>query len=421
MRVLELNDAGLRLCDGQSVIVESPGLAALHDRKLLTGSAARARKRIDPRRSHDRFWYQLDAGLDRAMAEARSAADLAHRQLVDIGAPLSEADLLVAAPGTYTAGQLSLALGLLKAAGARVQGLFDPAVAAARTLTDTARVIHVDVQLHRFCITLLSGGQTLEILDLVEHKPGLAVIEDRLAEAFAAAFVRQSRFDPLHDATTEQRLYDAMPSWLASLSLAPSMVCDLDLGPRRVRAGVEATALKQALSGALDVLAERLNKHLQAGQTSVLLSDRAAAIPGLAGYWPEATCLTPVEMAKRAIEVAQDIVGDPQQLPWVRRLPARTTGTGTTRIASTPEPTHVLLDAHAHALNGQSPSPLATWLPGAPGVICREQGVWQLIDVNSEHVRINGAGSGKPATLRIGDLIEHAGRQIQLIRVEPAS
>ena len=33
----------------------------------------------------------------------------------------------------------------------------------------------------------------------------------------AAAFVRRTRFDPLHEAASEQRLWDGLPGWLAAL------------------------------------------------------------------------------------------------------------------------------------------------------------------------------------------------------------
>jgi hypothetical protein len=50
MRVLELNDLGLRLFDGETVVFSSPGHAALDGKALLTGDADRVACAREPHR-----------------------------------------------------------------------------------------------------------------------------------------------------------------------------------------------------------------------------------------------------------------------------------------------------------------------------------------------------------------------------------
>ena len=38
------------------------------------------------------------------------------------------------------------------------------------------------------------------------------------AHTIAETFVRRTRFDPLHDGASEQRMFDALPGWLARLA-----------------------------------------------------------------------------------------------------------------------------------------------------------------------------------------------------------
>lgn len=415
MRVLELNDAGLSLRDGQQLLAESPGYAALDGKRLLVGEDARARLRIDPRRCNDRFWYQLDASLPAPMAEARSAADLAHAHLQSFGAALTAEPLLIAAPGSFSAAQLGVLLGLLQALGARAQGLFDPAAAAASGVETEAQVVHVDVQLHRFVFTVLGGEQALDRVRVVESKPGLSVVRDRCAAVLAQSFVRQTRFDPLHSARTEQLLYDQLPAWLNTLAHTPTAVLEIEAGGRTHRATVDAADLAEAIGEPLRDLADTLRPLRQVAASTVLLSARAATVPGLAAALAPATVLDASAAARGALTHAARIASDTPELPWVTRLPRTAAPRGV--AATVASATHVLVGASARPLPRERPLPLSSWLPGAPGVVLRHEGEWRLDGAQGGQVRINGEPARADHTLRLGDRIVSAGAEVRLIEV----
>lgn len=417
MRVLELNDAGLRICDQAGVLANSPGYAALDGKTLLVGDAARERHRIDPRRSHDRFWYQLDAILDKPMAEARSAADLAHAHLKSLGSALCEEPLLIAAAGSFTPAQLGLCLGLLQAVDAKVLGLLDPAVAAASQVETLGQVIHIDVQLHRFVLTILAGDRALERQRIQEHKPGLAAVQDRCAAVCAQAFVSQSRFDPLHNANTEQLLYNALPEWLDALSRSSNAVLELASGGKRHRATVDRADLVEALGSRFKELSAIVQPVLQQQPTTVLLSARAAQIPGLAALFPGAVLLDALSVAQGALMHASEIESDASELAWVTRLPRRAVS-GPVHPVRAGRASHVLIGAQAHPLPPSAqPLALSSWLPGAPGLVAAVEDGIRLESVGGGGVRVNGQVAKDSQKLYLGDRIAAAGQEVRLIEV----
>lgn len=418
MRVLELNDAGLRISDARHVLVESPGYAALDGKRLLIGHAAGALLRIDPRRCHDRYWYQLDAALPAPMAEARSAADLAHAHLRSLGEALTAEPLLVAAPASFTPAQLGVLLGLLQALGARAVGLFDPAVAAASRAETQSQVVHVDVQLHRFVLTVLRGNATLDRQRVQEHKPGLVAVHDRCAAVFAQAFVRQTRFDPLHSARTEQLLYDQLPSWLAQLANAQSAVVELESGGRSYRATVDTDDLATALSERLRELAEDLSQITRAQPSTVLLSARAALVPGLAAALTPAFTLDDHAPVQGALEHLAQIRSDTPDLPWVTRLPRRAASSASNAGVKDVLATHVLVGHRALPLPAAGqPTALASWLAGAPGLVIRGTDELRLEAAQGSSVRVNGQPAQAVQVLNLGDRISAGGVDVRLIHV----
>lgn len=427
LRILELNDIGLRLFEGDTLLLDSPGCAALDGRHLLTGDPAQARQRLDPRRANDRYWYALDCPLTPPLGEARSAADLAHAQLGAMGAALTELPLLLAAPASFSPAQLGVLLGILQALGARAVGLVDSAVAAASTVVVGTGCVHVDVQRHRILLSVLGGEPALGSERMQELKPGMIALQDRCAATVAEVFVRHARFDPLHSATTEQALYDRLPAWMADLAANAQTVLELDTGGRTHRVGLGREALQAVLAERLRVLVQAIHSAAaQAGHApaaSVLLSDRAALLPGLVEMLDDAQVLDVTAVARGAGAHQALICTDSTELPWVNRLPrrvavqAQATRTAV-RVAATP--THALIGHQARALpaSGQVQA-LAAWLPGAPGLLRTEAEGPVLLDAHRSPVRVNGTEAESRQLLRSGDRLTCEGQDLRLIVVLP--
>jgi len=422
MRVLEFNDAALSLADADRVHATSPGFAFVDGRKLLFGEAARQQFRAQPRKTQFRYWYQLDqAPLDSPFGEARSHADLAWTQLSGIQANGGDGALLLAVPASFDTGQLSLLLALARAAKLNAVGLVDAAVAAASTVDAKPTMLHLDVQLHRWWLTRMragteiarSGGEDLS-------KPGLLAVWDACAGVIAEAFVRQTRFDPLHSAATEQALYDRLPNCLAQFGRGAAVTLELPAGLRSHRASLPA----DALNGALAALSSRLASGVaaavtDAAQTAVLLSARAAAVPGLAdaitaacGVRPQP--LDPLAPTRGALLHAARIRADGEALPFVTRLPARgpvIADATPEPVLAAPQPTHLLLDDIASPL----PSRAGHGESQVLGLRLRvDNGRYLLID---GALRIDGRAPAESAPLATGQLIETASGALRVIHV----
>jgi hypothetical protein len=417
MLVLECNDAGLRLSDAGGLREHSPGFAALDGAEVVVGEAARRRARLHPQRAHHRYWYLLDQQpLDPPLGRARSVADLAWMQLSALRAAAGDDELLLAVPGSFSAAQLALLLGLCRAAALRAVGLVDSAIAALSTLAVDTPVLHVDVQLHRFWLTRVdadgdelrrSGGSDLA-------KPGLTAVWDAAAGVIGEQFVRQTRFDPLHSAATEQQLYDALPGWLEAFAHSAAQTLELDSGTRIQRAHVDRETVQAALRPLLGRVVAALRGAWEPG-VRVVLSDRAAAVPGLCALllaeWPAAPApllLPATAAASGALAHAAVIRSSEAALPWVTRL-ARRTENAPPAAAEAPAPTHLLANDVAVPL-----SPAAAARAGLR--IERRGAHWWLLPVAG--LQCNDAAVGEPRALRIGDCLRLAQRELRLIRVE---
>ena len=329
---VEVNDAGLiALVAGASrPLPASPGVALIDGGRLLVGTEAAERARIQPLSVHDTYWDRLDtapAGLP--FPEDLRRADLAHAQLAALrdaaGPKITEAFLAV--PGFYTPDALGLLLGVARAAGLPVVGLVDAAVAAASLGHPGETLVHLDLTRHRSVATAIVQGNGLARTRVVaEEGRGWAAYEETVAGAVAAQFVREARFDPRHAGTTEQALYDALPGWLDELSVRQTVPAVLRAGGREhaielTRASVEAAAgdLLRGLVGQVGAL-----KPTGAPAT-VLLSHRAA-LPGLADRLRGLADMTLVELASSAavsgtIQHKDRLRHSGDALPFVTRLP----------------------------------------------------------------------------------------------------
>ncbi|MDE2148852.1 MAG: hypothetical protein KGJ55_03240 [Gammaproteobacteria bacterium] len=398
MVVIEFNDAGLIVADGGGLKLESPGYAVAEGRELWVGSPARARARLNPRRTHNRFWYQLDQQpLDPSIdGGARSSADLAYAHLQSLRGAAGDAPVLLAVPGAYDNTQLGLLLGIVRATGLHPIGLVDAAVAAASTVVTHPLCLHLDAQLHRFVLTRLAGGARVARGRADEiAKPGLAALHDAFVAAIADAFVRQVRFDPLHGAHVEQALYDRLPGWLTALSDAPRSTLEMPAGGRSHRASLPREVLSEAVAEAYRQIVAGIAGAVggaDRANVSLLVSHRIAALPGLIERIERecgvaCTRLDPLAVTRGALVNADRIRSDGEALAYVTRLPGRT----------------------AAAAQRAAPATAAR-------IRLRDGRLWLECEAGAD-VRVNGAPIEAPRALARGDRIEIGGQELRMMSI----
>lgn len=228
---LELNDAGITAvregARDRLTAPESPGYAIVDGAAIVTGVEARSRARLRPRFTHTRFWDVLDTTpLSRPFPSTLTRADLAHAHLKKVWESVREedgaGDAMLAVPGWYSLEQLGLILGMARACGMTATGMIDSALAAAAGVSEASarshvHVVHLDAHLHRVAAArILRDEQLVREDTVVDDTVGLIPLYDAWATFVAQTFVRQTRFDPLHSADSEQSLYDGLPGLLES-------------------------------------------------------------------------------------------------------------------------------------------------------------------------------------------------------------
>jgi hypothetical protein len=456
----DLGDGGLLgLAEGGGVFGPSPGCALVLGEGLLLGGEALRRCRLSPRLVASDFWARLDtAPLGPPFPEGLSSADLVHAHLEHLWkkAKAGTDEVILAIPGVYDERQLGVLLGITHSLAMPVGGLVDAALAGASAGFRGERLIHVDLGLRRAVVTEIRQGASLvrERVALIDRW-GLDEIHDAQMRGAAEAFVRRERFDPLHDAATEQQLFDRLPPLLAALARDGRTTLSLSTAGHEVAVDLTRTEAEEWTATFARELSQQVSLLKEPGEpTSVLVSSHAARLPGLVA------CLAAIRGVEVEMLSAQAAaVGGLRQraairspggaLRLVTRLPRpegpkKAAVSEAAVIPPTPSeavpaarsgrrPTHVLVDSVARAITseplvvGTAPAVGARGLrlegeiAGVSRAHCRlfESGGASLVeDLSTFGTFLNGERVPGRAVLAKGDRIRVGSPGIELLLIE---
>ena len=371
-RAIEINDAGLVVADATGILAVEPGYALVEKGRITTGSQAYGQARLKPRQVSNSFWTNLSLEDGSAGVEGvPNSAELAYEQLGALWSKFAAStdDVLLVVPGHYGPAELGLLLGLAEECAVPVRAMVDAAVAASHRPYPGRELLYVDAGLHRVSVTALAQGDDVSVRSEQRlDTTGLAGLDDLLARRVAEMFVFASRFDPFHDAASEQLLYDRLPEWLASLHEQGSAVLALPRGAEEVEVQIERGQLLKVALGFYKALLQLIAQTREAGSGLVVqLSDRLARLPGVMGELArlddaEIVGLAPGHAACAALEGFRAVDRSGQvkllrRLPW-RAEPAAAGGQAEEIVAApiaaadTAVPTHVVYRGVAYPVDG---------------------------------------------------------------------
>ena len=443
-----INDAGISVLDPERVLYREPGFALLEDDELTTGIRAFENARVKPRRIQNHFWSDLRTEpLPDRRFQHLSAADLVSQHLEQVWAQVSSAgDRLVVAVPPYMKGEnLGLFLGIANELGVPVVGLVDASVAATRRRYEGAVPAHVDLGLHVVMLSRLSqnGQVRLERSEVIETS-GLMALFDAWIRIIADAFVKQSRFDPLHTAETEQLLLDRLNGWLAKAASGDKVLLDVEFRGISHTAELESLDLISAAAPVYQRIASQLRAIYRAEETpAIQLSERAARMPGLADMLAarvggEVFLLESGATARGLLSRCRDMqrgeggVSLVRALPWDQSAIRIETRESPTAVGM---PTHLLFRDTAYAINstqlslGSQPAPGERWvdlqgdMPGVSRKHCSlvsRNGQCVVEDYSRYGTFLNGHKIDGSAVLQVGDLLRVGtpGHELRLITTE---
>lgn len=435
---IDLNDAAITVVGGNGELTRVPGYALAGPGGMLFGHEAWKHARLHPRQSMNDFWRELsEEPLSSALKDYRSSADLVHAQLEQLSAdfPAALDAVIFAVPAYWTPAQLGLLLGIAQELEIPVRGLVDSAVAATRREYTGRELLHLDMSLHELTITQLKQDGRITLGDRWSMNGfGVVTMERLCAEFFAKRFVESTRFDPLHDAASEQNLYENLYSWLAQLGRQTSLQLSIEFGGNEFSTKIEKNSLQEVLGEKFAPVIQQLRSSLTAGTAfAIQVDQRLAQFPGLLesisrlsqvvvfvlepgaaawGVFHRAGCFAE---PRAGVSLSTALPWDQNPVPFDGMpddaLP--------NRADSQQNPTHLLFRERAYPLGKQAFN-IGTELPGSEygvrvpegnGISRRhcsisvgEHGV-ELVDHSRYGTRLNGHAIDGSAILHVGDVL----------------
>jgi hypothetical protein len=295
---LELSDAGIMVAGGEPVRLlkiegkqlESPGVAIPEKKHLLVGKTAAEKAHLLPLQVLNRFWDQLNTTpLEQKSRHAQNHAEIACAHLAHIWDKVKAHgnEVFIAVPDYFGREQLGLILGMAQELSIPVKGLISLAVATSSKPYPNAMLLHLDIHLHRFEVVYLRQGERLSReTPVAVQEIGLEPLYRSWVESIAAEFVRTTRFDPLHRASSEQELYNRLADALKIFKRQESFIFEISNGKHNYRITLFRELLIQkskAIYAEIGRLVERLRAEhgKNNSQTVLQLTHRITCLPGL--------------------------------------------------------------------------------------------------------------------------------------------
>jgi FHA domain len=334
---IDLNDRALSVCSQGRVLTGAP--AARHWRELAQESSP--------------------SGRTLELITADLSARLREHP------PPQGARVWAAAPAVLGPTALGLVLGAARTL-APIEGFVDAAVASAAALGLDRPALAVELGLHHVAVTQLDfAGQIRRRRVASNHRGGLLDLYRQWLTLLGEIFVKRTRFDPLHDAASEQRLSDLLPSLTAEVERTGSATAVLDSRGRRLEVPISQDQLAEAARPFYRQLLTLLHSLRPAGAPVALLMPQALIeLPGWRPLLSEFSGCELILLGDGFAGCALSVLDLPpaapatQTVPLLRRLPAQRHDSAVLladrelieRDTQRSQPTHVLVGARTVVL-----------------------------------------------------------------------
>lgn len=435
-RIIELNDRAIQVGDESGIFITSPGFALVEDKLVELGEQAEKQARLKPTSSYNKYWQQLSLDpLPRGMP-FRHYADIAHAHLSHLAETGQiESDVIFAVPASYSRDQLSILLGLARHSPLNPVGLVDSALAASLAVARARTVIYADLQLHQVVLTRLRHADEQLQTESVIQIPGVGSqsFMDLMMQIATRQFIEQCRFNPQHNAESEQQLYNALPAWLKQDQVDENLLLELNSGGNTYNAKMPRESLVSSLGGHYGQIRRQIETLAGDHAPQLILSRALGDLPGLraamSGY--DVVIVEPESVTQTCLEYRQLISGGEQGLQRVTALPSNYSE-AVAITARGHRPTHIL---HGHRalplgnlqirngkrVNGHGTGEISIEAQGLPeqlGRIRREQdGIY--LDSGEQEFFINAEKRRGRHKLELGDTIQFSagGDSLSVIEV----
>jgi hypothetical protein len=446
---IELDDRAVAFARDGQVLSTAPSAVWDGSTGDLPGASAWNALRRHPTATSTRH---LGALLSHAPPSDRAVALVAAELIRRLAAQPPNADerVWIAAPARAPESGLSALLAITRSLSLPVDGFVSAAVASVAALGLEQAAIVLELGLHHTAATFVDrdGSQLRRRRTVLSERSGLLAFYQGWLELVSTTMVKRTRFDPLHDAATEQRLFDSLATWAREAERAGSVNAVLTKGTERFEVTLTRDQFARAGRNLHRDILTLLHELRPAGAPVALVAP--AAIGNLPGLREELDLFVGCELLTipdghaaasiSTLELPQRASAEPvrllRRLPWsARELRGERVMLGQTRAQSAP-PSHLLLDGHVFALGngplvlGRAPTgprtlELAEGLAGVSRRHCTlvSQGDEViLVDHSAFGTFVNGERVAERVRVRSGDRVRvgDPGVEISLIAVSEA-
>ena len=449
---IELDDRAVSFARDGRVLSSAPSAVWDGTTGELPGANAWSGLRRHPTAASTRHLGSL---LSQAVATDRTvalvAAELVRRLAAQ--APLPEERAWVAVPARASTQGLSALLAMARTLSLPVDGFVDSAVAAVAALGIERSAIVLEVGMHHAAATYIDrdGAQVRRRRTVMTERSGLMSFYQGWLELVSTTMVKRTRFDPLHDAATEQRLFDSLAGWAREAAEQGSANAVATKGAERFEVALTRDQFAQTAQSLHREMLRLLHELRPAGAPVALV------VPSIIGHLPglraeleqfvdcELVSLPDgfAALAVSRLDLPERASTNPVRL--LRRLPVSGEQDLATAVSRdllsahhgrTVPPSHLLLNDQVYALGsdplviGRVPAgPRTIALPdGLAGVSRRhctltpEGDEFVLLDHSSFGTFVNGERVAERVRVRAGDRVRlgDPGVELALIAVDEA-
>jgi hypothetical protein len=265
--------------------------------------------------------------------------------------------------------------------------------------------VFMDFQLHQTVLTRAVRHEGEIVREKVVSVPGagLLALQDTWANTIADAFIKQSRFDPLHNADTEQYLYIELHNWLSRLSSEQEILLEINNRGSIHQANLSLKNIEQRAQNIYKRVAQELDAMALEGRSVFALAP-FAEMPGITQALPDIQGVPEERLAERAYEHLNLIKAEADAIKLVDRLPlSQGQKPEGYQTPAKSRPSHFLFQHKAYALPKLDLPELKLRTPIR--VSLQEQCYW--LHNNPElDLQLNGAPVNEPALLKLGDCLK---------------
>lgn len=345
--LLELNDLGIRCYRDGERLHQSPGIA-IAEKKLVLGEQAWQQSRMHPHNTHTEFWSKLNTeALMSPHSKVRHHGDLAYLHLLHIESQLpfdfKNKNVIYALPSSMNREALGLLLGISQQCGINTIGLVDHALASMRPYGQQAELWHLEMHLNDSILTRLTRTddqlqrQQVEVL----KGQGWLQVHTKALQFLSEQFIQKTRFNPRHDADSEQQLFNAIPSWIEQSFSQPQIHCDI----QNQKIDVKSEQLHGAIREGLPKLTKAITSH-----SNLYTGDRLSRWLALFDKPHAIEPLTEAQQNSAMASLSRHIDAHPEGVRLISSLPCDVVMK--TPKTQAPTATHALWKSRAYPLQG---------------------------------------------------------------------